>query len=256
VKAFLRLGLVAGVLLSLFACGKKLPTPPPPPVGQNDTARVVLAEMFSTRNCSNCPRADSALHALLANYGPSQIVAIEYHPLQFGGQADSLGTAETEVRRLFYGVSSYPVCFFDGLHRTDGAPLNIYEAYEDSSGIEGRNLRSPVVLGLTASRSGTATVQVKALGSVPSALVLQTVVTEDSVYYRGPYQSWWRFVVRDMVPDQNGDTLRMVQGDSLTRIKGFSIQSTWRVPYLYVVAFVQNPATKEILQSAMVKLIP
>lgn len=253
-KGALRWGSIAVLLFGLFDCGRKLPTPPPPTPGLNDTTRTVLAEMFSTRLCSNCPRSDSALHALIEDYGIRKIIAVEYHPLSFGA-VDSLGTPETDARKNLYGVTSYPTCFFDGLHRTLGASGNVYDAYEDSAGLED-NLRSPVVLGLTASQTGVATVQVKALGSVPSALVLQTVVIEDSIYYRGPYQSWWRFVVRDMVPDQNGDTLRIAQGDSLTRTKGFLIQTNWRLPYLYVVAFVQNPATGQVLQSAMVKLVP
>lgn len=255
-KGFLRLVGVAGLLLvTLFACGKKLPIPPPPPPGQNDTTRVVLAEMFSTRLCTNCPRADSALHALMEAFGTSKIIGIEYHPRSFGGQVDSLGTPETDARKTYYGVVNFPVCVFGGLDSIEGAPLNVYEIYEEAFEAQ-QARRSPVVLGLTASQTGVAIVTVRALGSVPSSLVLHTVVAEDSVYYRGPYLSWWRFVVRDMVPDQNGDTLRMAQGDSLIRTKGFSIPGTWNPQRLYVVAFVQNPATNEILQSTQVKLIP
>jgi thiol-disulfide isomerase/thioredoxin len=255
-KGFLGLGGVAGLLLvTLFACGKKLPTPPPPPPGQNDTTRVVLAEIFSARLCTNCPRADSALHALVENYGTNRVIAIEYHPLRFAGQPDSLGTPETDARKTYYNVTSFPTCFFGGLHKTLGAPINVYEVYRDSFSVESAR-RSPVSLGLSVSASGVATVTVKALGSVPSSLVLQTVVVLDSIEYRTLYKNFWRFVAVDLVPDQNGDTLRLAEGDSLTRTKGFSIQSNWNLSRLYVVAFLQNPANREILQSAQVKLIP
>ncbi len=253
-KALLALALA----LTLGACGKKLPTPPPPPPpppGQTDTTRVVLAEIFSSRLCSNCPRADSALHGLIEAYGTGKIVALEYHPQRYSGQVDSLGTPETDARMSFYGVVNLPYCVFGGLHNTLGAPLNVYEVYRDSFLVESAK-RSPLALRLTADQAGIATVQVKALTAVPPALVLHTVVAEDSVYYVGPYKSLWRFVARDMIPDQNGDTLRLATGDSLSRTKGFSIQPNWNVNRLYVFAFLQNPATREILQATQVKLVP
>jgi hypothetical protein len=255
-KGFLRLGGVSGVLLvTLFACGKKLPTPPPPPPGQNDTTRVVLAEMFSAKNCQNCPLGDSAIHSLLANYGMARLIVVEYHPLNFSGP-DSLGTAETDARCKYYGVSGYPTCLFDGQHKTAG-PQDFYEAYHDSFEVESAR-RTPVVLGLTVSpQTGVATVKARALSAVPSPLVLQTVVISDSLYYRGPFQSWWRFVALDMIPDQNGDTLTLVPGDSLvTRLRSIVVQPGWNPQKLYVAAFVQNPANKEVLQSTLVKFIP
>jgi len=116
--------LALALALSLAACGKKLPTPPPPPPGQNDTTRVVLAEMFSSRWCSNCPQADAAIHDLYEAYGPSRLIVVEYHPRSFGGP-DSLGTPETDARiRDYFGtLRTLPQCLFGGLHRTEGAPL-------------------------------------------------------------------------------------------------------------------------------------
>lgn len=250
--------LALALALSLSACGKKLPIPPPPPPpppGQSDTTRVVLAEIFSARLCSNCPRADSALHALAEANGPQKLVTLEYHPTSFSGQQDSLGTAETDARRTFYNVTTFPACFFDGLHKTLGAPINIYEIYRDSFSVESAK-RSPVSLGVTASPSGLASVTIKALSDLPPSLVLHTVVASDSIYYRTPYKDWWHFVVLDMIPDAGGETLRVAVGDSLTKTKGFTIQPNWVPGRLYVLAFLQNPANREILQSARVKLIP
>jgi hypothetical protein len=254
VKVVLRLGVFAGLLIALFACGKKLPTPAPPPPSPNDTTRIVLAEIFSAKNCQNCPLADEAIHNLLGDYGMARLIVVEYHPLNFSGP-DSLGTAETDARRVYYGVSAYPTCFFNGLHQTQ-APQNFYEAYHDSFEVESAR-RTPVALGLSvSSQTGVATVKAQALGSVPSPLILQTVVINDSLYYKGPFQSWWRFVALDMIPDQNGDTLTLAKGDTLSRMKSFVVQPAWDPRKLYIVAFVQNPANKEVLQSAIVKLIP
>jgi len=250
--------LALALALSLAACGKKLPIPPPPPPpppGQSDTTRVVLAEIFSARLCSNCPRADSALQALAEANGPQKLVTLEYHPTTFSGQRDSLGTVETDARKTYYNVTTFPACFFDGLHKTLGAPINVYEVYRDSLSVESAR-RSPVSLGITASPSGLATVTIKALSDLPTPLVLHTVVASDSVYYHTPFKDWWQFVVLDMIPDASGDTLQVAVGDSLTKVKGFTIQPNWVPGRLYVLAFLQNPANREILQSAQVKLIP
>lgn len=184
----------------------------------------------------------------------TRLIVVEYHPLNFSG-ADSLGTPKTDARRLYYGVSAYPTCIFDGVRVTQ-APQNYYESYHDSFEVESAR-RTPVVLGLSVSaQTGVATIKAQALDTVPAPLVLQTVVICDSLYYRGPFQSWWRFVVLDMIPDQNGDTLTLAKGDIVSRTKSIVVQPAWNPQKLYIVAFVQNPSNKEVLQSAIVKLIP
>ena len=87
------------------------------------------------------------------------------------------------------------------------------------------------------------------------------VITEDSIHYLAPNGvEWHSNVPKDYLPDQNGQTITLPPGDSLTLSEDFTIQSSWNPDKCNILTWIQNDqmqpdSTKEIWQGHIVKLI-
>jgi len=86
------------------------------------------------------------------------------------------------------------------------------------------------------------------------------VITEDSLYYAAPNgDNWHNHVARDYLPNQNGQTVSIPAGNSVTVSQPFTIQSGWNVDKCEIVTWIQNDVmqpdtTKEIWQAGMIKV--
>ena len=81
---------------------------------------------------------------------------------------------------------------------------------------------------------------------------LFVVITEDSIYYNAPNGTQWHNqTMRDMLPTAYGDPITgfMSPGDTIVREYSYDI-SSWAADKCNVVVFIQDYATKEILQCA------
>ncbi|MBI9037172.1 MAG: T9SS type A sorting domain-containing protein [Bacteroidales bacterium] len=85
-------------------------------------------------------------------------------------------------------------------------------------------------------------------GNTASNLVLQVAITESQLPIVWGLTQVQDFVNRLMVPNQNGTPLNFSSGSTQTVVLNFSTASWWAVEHCEIVAFVQNNATKEILQ--------
>ncbi|HEC78754.1 MAG TPA: Omp28-related outer membrane protein [candidate division WOR-3 bacterium] len=87
------------------------------------------------------------------------------------------------------------------------------------------------------------------------------VITEDSLYYAAPNGDYWHnHVARDYIPNQNGQSVSIAPGDSVTVTQSFTIQSGWDDSMCEIVTFIQNPtlasdSTKEVWQGGIVKVL-
>jgi hypothetical protein len=71
------------------------------------------------------------------------------------------------------------------------------------------------------------------------------------VYYVGPYSLWYDFVARDLPADERLDLVAI--GDSVTVQRQFSVDGSWIPDNMDVIVFVQDLATKEVIQSARLR---
>jgi len=215
--------------------------------------RVVLVELFTTKFCTFCPEAETALMELLDEYGSSELCVVGYHYWREGySPPDPLATEETTERIEWYtgGTPGFPRATFDGLRYVSGAPSVTEAKANYRAEIDLRRAQpSPVTLslagGVRATRGDvTARVRVREpLGAGPN--VLRVVVFENDVFSDG---ETYEFVTRDILDDQELDVSAV--GDSAVVTTSFTLDPAWDGENIDVIAFIQDDSSKEVLQSA------
>jgi hypothetical protein len=225
--------------------------------------RVVLVELFTTNVCKNCPNAEGALMSLLAEIGPARLAVVAYHDKPADApNSDGLATDESDARIGWYTTDTnyfpeqWPVAVFDGLHPVAGAETVDGAATLYDFEITGRrDLPSPIRLELAGdigASSGNVAASLKVAGRLPAdQLVLHFVVVEDEVNYNGYFAKMFDFVTRDILDDYPV-TLAAV-GDSVRVDRAFPVEAGWNAANLDVIAFVQDTATREVIQAARLR---
>jgi thiol-disulfide isomerase/thioredoxin len=229
-----------------------------PIIEPESTGRIVLAEFFTFARCSYCPFVEHALDSLAREYGDS-LAVIAYHRRQAD---DTLSPAYISVRESFYGVTSSPATVFDGSSGIVQVedPAQNYAVFSNWITNE-RNMPPKMKLLLeinTIASSVNARLHIMVIDSlVESEYRLFFILYEDSVFFvqTGAPDSIFYFVARKMIPDEQGILIDPAYPDSLVREVDFNLSPDWDQDRLGLVAFVQDMATKQILQAVVDKRI-
>ena len=128
------------------------------------------------------------------------------------------------------------------------------------------NQPSPVTVTLwgdynSANGNGTFNVQFRndSTATINGRVIM--VITEDSLYYLAPNgDAWHNHVARDYVPNQNGQTVTIAPGDSVTVTQSFTTSPSWDVNKCDIITWIQDDnmqpdSTKEIWQGGTIKVI-
>ena len=220
--------------------------------------RVVLAELLTTKFCSNCWKAELALNRMLTLYGRDELTVVSYdYDDDDNIPPDPVATDESNARCDWYYENTdigdhyavFPLTVFDGGRFLVGAPDTTAAKTDYAFEIDlRRTVGSPLSMELSgdiAGGRGDVTVVVRvhdALTGGPH--VLRTVVVEDGII-DGTHH--FDFVARDIL-DEEVLTVSAV-GDSAAVDHSFTVEGGWDIDELDVVAFVQDDSTGEILQS-------
>ncbi|MCK4596916.1 Omp28-related outer membrane protein [bacterium] len=212
--------------------------------------RCVLVELFTWTICHSCPEAEAALDSLTQEYPDSSLAIIRYHCVP--APSDTLYKPESQDRwTSYYGQSSVSRTFFDGGMMVAGADDSSYYDFKDSVEVR-RAIPSPLSMSLsvtydTTSRSGQVFAQVIAVDSVEEEdLYLRYALIEsEAIHIAEVYQE----VLRDMIPDAQGVSFAIDQGETFNDTMDFTIDPLWFPENCDMVVFVQDDDTKEVLQS-------
>lgn len=220
--------------------------------------RVVVAEEFTCTHCPYCPAAANGLDQLY-NETKDSLVILAYHNTWQG--ADPYATTETANRPFYYDplVPGNPTVIFDGFEAMigsdgTGATYNNYNYYRpifDSHKIT----PSPFEISINLSsydlgaRTGTASIKIKNTGVSSETGNFHFVVIERNISQIWQGMTEVDFVVRDMIPDENGAAINIPAGDSLVITRDFTIAPTWKLGSCQFVAFIQR-SNKEIIQGS------
>jgi hypothetical protein len=250
---------------------------------------VVLAELFTGAECAPCVAADLAFDGFGERYAPGTVAVLVYH-LHVPGP-DPMTNADAEARDKYYGVDGTPTVVIDGQTLSGGGGSasmagSLFKQYTGK--IEGRLGRKPLATlsGFTVKVDGqTITVKGDAALTADAAghATLHLALVEDSVRYVGSNGvRFHNFVVRKLLgtpegvplkgPGQNVTVAESVDVGELARsldtyLSAYEEKASKSVrgPFtfkdranrmdaskLFVVAFVQDDKTKEVLQAAIV----
>ncbi|MDQ7798193.1 MAG: FlgD immunoglobulin-like domain containing protein [Candidatus Edwardsbacteria bacterium] len=216
--------------------------------------RVVVAEDFTGTWCQYCPAAANGLDQLYNETGDS-LVVLAFH------YGDPYQTTETYNRIVWYGdmIPGYPTVIFDGLDSIvgsagSGAAYNNYDYYRPVFDAH-KAVPSPfeITINLTSydldARTGTASIKIKNTGIISETGNFHFVVIERNIPQIWQGMTEVDFVVRDMIPNENGESITIPAGDSLVITRDYLIDPAWNFYKCQFVGFVQR-STKEIIQGS------
>ncbi len=256
---------------------------------KNEVEKTVLAELFTGSECKPCLAADKAFDYLRERFKENDLAILEYHlsiPMP-----DPMANKDADDRAKYYDVRSTPTAIIDGVsYIASGGNLfmakNKFMLYSDF--VE-HQLKQPatVSIHLDASMKNlntvelNATAQQKFLKASDKNYRLRVVLAEETVQYKGANTvSEHKYVVRKFLGSVDGAAFN-TKGKAVVKAKE-SIphvvaelknylelrelsMKTMGVGFrekkheidaakLFVVAFVQNDSTREILQAKLIRL--
>lgn len=220
-----------------------------------DSPRMGLVEQATNTSCGPCASANPAFQKYI-NENMDVVIPLVYH-FYYPSTADPMYQEDVPMNdgrtKIYYGITGVPHFYFNGT--THGHPNSI-NSLIGSTLQSMRSEISPIDIKITETRNGSqATVDVEVSSSEDlSNKKLRIAVVEYEITYASPPGSngekefFW--VARKMLPDHNGTTINVAAGGTETISETFQLKTHWDKTQIYYIAFIQDDATKEILQAA------
>lgn len=239
--------------------------------------RKIIVEDFTGHKCGNCPDAHRLINQLMQHYG-DKIIPIAIHCGYFS-KINIIGTKyltdfRTETGNYYggdgegtdqgyYNIQSYPVGLVNSVSPNDLAPFSSW-----STSIENAiNVRSKLEIGITntcdtTTKTISSSIKTSALEFINKDLYLIVFLAEDSIYsWQTDYsvtpsdvdQYLHRHVLRRGLSSPLGEQIKSGSffKDNFveTPFSTSYADKDWNVKKLYIIAFVYDFETKEILQA-------
>ncbi|MCO6478705.1 MAG: Omp28-related outer membrane protein [Phaeodactylibacter sp.] len=216
---------------------------------QQQAKRYILLEHFTNTRCPICANANPGFYNTIAGY-EGDYHHIAYHPsVPYSScifyQAN---TEENGARQDYYSIFGTPRVFFNGSNGISAGQATA-SMMEDRIG-----QTSPLAIQVRESGQSNRNVEVEvfSMDTPPGGgLRLFVAVVEKEIQYNAPNgETLHHDVFRDMLTDKDGDPFTpAAAGGSVTASFDFTVQGEWQESQVYVIAFVQNYATKEVYNS-------
>ncbi|NTV03885.1 hypothetical protein HGA89_03055 [bacterium] len=218
--------------------------------------RTVLLETFTNISCAGCATANPVTAGAMAEHGRHELLNVQYH-VNWPHPADPfylVDPAEIWGRVQAYGFQNVPELYTCGANTPPPGDAAALAAAVD----EARDRLSPLRVVVASQWSGTtqvtATVGIKAVSAPPAgALKLRVAVVDELETYASPPgnngETAFHWAVRDLAPTDAGTAFTIQSGDSLVFQLPIAVDAAWYDTDLHVVAWVQDDASLEILQS-------
>jgi PKD repeat protein len=219
-------------------------------MSQQVARQKVIVEIGTGTWCTYCPGAAMGADDLVAN--GCQVGNIEYH------NGDPYTNPASDWRNSYYSVSGYPTAHFDGVlefvggSHTESMYPNYLPLYQQRYAIP-----SDFTIDMYGDHTGlvyNVQLTVTKVNGTWGNLTVHLVLTESEIVFSWQGQDHLNFVERLMAPDYNGTIVNFSSENTATLDLEFTMDGSWVADNCELVAFVQNEATKEILQGTMVSL--
>lgn len=229
-----------------------------------DSPRKVLYEKFTNASCPPCAAQDPAYKGFLKNpANKSLIIPISYH-VNFPGSdvINSINNDIPSTRRQYHSVTGVPAGRANGITHA-ASPQWYAGAPGDTNSIANtintfRSQMSPITITIDQQNNGN---QVVATVNVTSSQTmtnkrLQIAFIERYFFHPNAGtngQTEFEYVVRDMtvngVRSTAGRPLTINVNETITHTETWQIPTQANPKQIYVVAFVEDISTKEVMQA-------
>ncbi len=166
-------------------------------------------------------------------------------------------TTENNARRSYYGVNATPSL------AVNGSLTNLWPPQPAWGNLilQEATISAPISIDIggaydTTARQGTAEIAIFTEGTVSGSFILHFVLIENNLYFMGAngYPNH-NSVMRDMIPSAAGTQITLSAGDTTFANIDFSVPSPIVQGNAVLVAFVQNPVNKDVLNAGRVAVL-
>lgn len=216
--------------------------------------RVVLVESFTNVSCAPCADANPVTQQFINDTSRQQVLNIQYH-VSWPSSSDPFYTTNpTELggRRSYYGITSVPDLVCDG---DNGPAPGSYNSLADAVNASSL-VTSNYTISVSQSINGStldAGVTVTAENASGANEKLRVALVEKFVNYASPPgnngETDFYWSVRDLLPTHTGTDVNLSAGQTYTYDRSSTLSGSWDTSELYVIAWIQNDTTKEVLQA-------
>jgi hypothetical protein len=232
-----------------------------PGILQAQSPRIVLVEEATNASCPPCAQQNPFFEYYLGlPHNQATIIPITWHS-NFPGR-DVMNSANPTMhdgRVVYYGISGVPTAVVNGKVQPasssgfySGAPADTVAIANGAN--EARGTMSPITLSINETRNGndvTVAVTVSSTEAI-TAKTLQIVAVEAHHNYTNAGTNGEKdffMVSRAALPGLTGTPLTLAAGESKTITETYTIAGDWNAAQMHTVVFVQDDATKEVLQA-------
>jgi thiol-disulfide isomerase/thioredoxin len=236
------------VVKAIYSTGLSQPTDPVEALIQGGTARkYVLLEIATGTWCTYCPGSAMGADDLVES--GANVAVIEYH------DNDDYENNDANQRNSYYNITGYPTAKFDGSTTISGGNMtqSMYPSYLPVYNNHIKKL-SLFDLDMVVIQSGESELQIsittkKIYAYENNNLRLHLVLTETHIP-----ENWQGImtevnsVCRKMYPDYKGNVADFSNDSVLVFNYTITVDTTFEFNNCALVAFIQDNATKEVLQ--------
>jgi hypothetical protein len=216
--------------------------------------RIVVAEKFLRVTCPYCPGAERGLNE---NYGRTydSLIVISCHT------AAPFACTDGTQRLNYYGITGVPTVKFDGILTVAGGvsyPGTMYPTYLHQFSAR-TTVASPLEIALTctydtSSNTGSISATIENTSASTVSGTLHFSLIENNIPYNWGGLTTVEHVLRDMLPDANGEAVSITASDTIIRSRDFTIDNAWTEENCNIIVFVQA-TSREIYQGAEIGVI-
>lgn len=221
--------------------------------------RMVLVEEGTNASCPPCAAQNPTFeHFLQERHVQDRVVPVIWHARFPGSDVMNAANPTIHNARITYNaVTGVPGAIVNG--RTPSASSAAFYAGAPADtlaligAIDAVPPTSPILITIDQSRNGgTLSFEVNITTEEQIGLMkLYVAVVEGYHYYANAGtngEKEFRWIARDMLPSEAGRAVNITPGNNIVISEEYTIPPTLNADQIYVVAWLQNDATKEVLQ--------
>lgn len=217
--------------------------------GQTSVAKYVLVEHFTNTWCPICAGRNPDFYATIQKY-PKNVHQISIHPPYpySGCPLYQYNKTENQERSNFYNLQGTPTVILNGGSLLGGSPLLTEDALKKEIA-----KTSPLSVLVTESGSGNnrvANISLKPNGAINGDLRLIAIIVERNLKFTASNGELDHYnVMRKFLTPVTGQKISITDAAEKKYVFSWKDSTGWKPEEAYVLAFVQNAGTNEVINS-------